>query len=64
MNEFDKVLEEIKEREIRQGIEIENLKSQLKDCINYLCYKCGCYKQEHLGACDLCKWKKIKEGLQ
>ena len=33
------------------------LHTDLKDCRNELCLKCGDYKQRHLGACDGCRWK-------
>ena len=36
---------------------IAYLKSELKDCRNELCLKCGNYKQKHLGACDGCRWR-------
>lgn len=36
---------------------IISLKSELKDCRNELCLKCGNYKQKHLGACDGCRWR-------
>ena len=62
MNELDKVLEDVKEREVIQGIEIANLKAQLRDCINELCCYCPKVQREHLGACDGCRWKKIKGG--
>lgn len=29
----------------------------LEDCNNELCYKCGKYKEAHLGACNGCRWK-------
>lgn len=44
--------------------EITNTESELHDCVNFLCFKCGAYEREHLGACDLCKWKAVKEGFQ
>lgn len=62
MSKLDKVLEDIKEREVIQGIEIANLKAQLRDCINELCCYCPKIQMEHLGACDDCRWKKIKGG--
>lgn len=76
MNEFDKVLEEIKKREIDMGIQIALLqanmaciqadlayiKAELKDCVNELCQQCGQYKQEHLGACDGCRWLELRRG--
>jgi hypothetical protein len=41
---------------------IADLKSELKDCRNELCLKCGNYKQKHLGACDGCRWKESANG--
>ena len=38
------------------------LKHVLKEAGNELCYQCGRYKDEHLGACDYCKWRKVKSG--
>lgn len=37
---------------------IEKLTKTLKDCRNELCAKCGRYKEQHLGACDGCRWKE------
>ena len=71
MSEFDKVLEDIKRRKINQGIEIatlqadrDNIRAELKDCVNELCLKCGAYHESYLGACDGCRWKTVKEGLR
>lgn len=71
MSEFDKVLEDIKQREINQGIEIatlqadrDNIRAELQDCVNELCLKCGAYHESYLGACDGCRWKTVKEGLR
>ena len=71
MSEFDKFLEEIKAREVAVGIQIvelqaerDNLRAELKDCVNELCYQCGSYKSAHLGSCDDCRWKAVKEGLR
>ena len=70
MSEFDKVLEDIKQREIDMGIQIanlqadrDNIRADLKDCVNELCYQCGKYREEHNGACDGCRWKAVKEGF-
>ena len=63
MSELDKVLDDIKEREVIQGIEIANLKAQLRDCINELCCYCPKIQKEHLGACNGCRWKALKETL-
>ena len=71
MSDFDKVLEDIKRREINQGIEIatlqadrDNIRAELKDCVNELCLKCGAYHESYLGACDGCRWKTVKEGFR
>ena len=71
MSELDKVLEDIKQREIDMGIQIanlqadrDNIRTDLKDCVNELCLKCGNYHESYLGACDGCRWKAVKEGFQ
>ena len=71
MSDFDKVLEDIKQREVQLGIEIatlqadrDNIRAELKDCVNELCLKCGAYHESYLGACDGCRWKAVKEGLR
>ena len=38
------------------------LRRDLKDCANELCLKCGSYHDEHLGACDGCRWLKLRRG--
>ena len=32
-------------------------RSDYENCKNELCYKCGEYKNRHLGACDGCRWR-------
>ena len=39
----------------------EKLLVSLKDCANELCQKCGQYVNDHLGSCDKCKWKNVKD---
>ena len=34
------------------------LHRELEDCRNELCLKCGNYKEDYLGACDGCRWKR------
>lgn len=36
--------------------------TNLQDCKNELCERCGNYKQAHKGACDDCRWYKIAAG--
>ncbi len=71
MSELDKVLDDIKQREIDMGIQIANqqaalktMRVDLKDCVNELCLKCGAYHESYLGACDGCRWKAVKEGFR
>ena len=42
--------------------EIERVKAVAKACANELCYKCGEYRREHLGACDGCPWLEVRHG--
>lgn len=41
----------------------ETALSDLHDCVNELCYRCGQYKREHEGACNDCRWKKVKADV-
>ncbi len=41
---------------------VKHYELMLKNCVNELCYRCGEYRNEHLGACDGCKWKKVRYG--
>ena len=43
---------------------VNNQASNLKDCVNELCLKCGNYHESYLGACDGCRWKAVKEGFR
>ena len=43
---------------------ITGTESDLKDCVNELCLKCGAYHESYLGACDGCRWKTVKEGFR
>lgn len=38
--------------------ERDELKKELHEAKNELCYKCGNYEQAHNGWCDHCRWKK------
>ena len=69
MTELEKVLEGIKQKEVDLCVQIVNLqaeandlKSELHDCVNELCLKCGSYHEEHNGACDGCRWLKPRRG--
>lgn len=54
----DDLLLEIHKREAY----ISRLRSEFKDCVNELCLKCGSYHEEHLGACDGCRWLKPRHS--
>ena len=36
---------------------VESLKTDLMDCRNELCLRCGQYKTAHLGSCNGCRWR-------
>lgn len=38
--------------------ERDELKKELADMRNELCYLCGKYREAHNGACDGCRWRK------
>lgn len=40
--------------------DVPGLESELRDCVNELCLKCGQYRREHEGACDGCRWKQVR----
>ena len=41
--------------------ERDDLKKQLHEAKNELCYLCGKYREEHNGACDGCRWKEAAQ---
>ena len=45
-------------------VKVDMLETDLRDCVNELCLQCGQYKEAHNGACDNCRWLKVKEGLR
>ena len=49
-----------KERVMMLETQMRELKTDLKDCVNELCYQCGQYRHEHEGACDGCRWKPLR----
>ena len=38
--------------------ERDELKKELHEAKNELCYLCGKYREAHNGACDGCRWEK------
>ena len=43
---------------------VGEIESDLHDCVNELCLKCGSYHEAYLGACDGCRWKAVKEAFR
>ena len=35
-----------------------DIETDLRDCRNELCLKCGQYQTKHLGSCNGCRWEK------
>ena len=54
--------EKFKELAIVAG-NVAFMESNLRDCVNELCYRCGQYRMEHKGACDDCRWKEVRHGV-
>lgn len=42
--------------------EVYRMEGEFHDAVNELCLKCGSYRQEHEGACDGCRWQKLRRG--
>ena len=42
--------------------DVAGMESDLRDCVNELCWKCGNYREEHLCACDGCRWKDVRHN--
>ena len=43
---------------IEELAQIYRLRSELKNCRNELCLKCGNYKEAHLGSCNDCRYRQ------
>lgn len=59
VNITDSTVSEIRLLALDSLSEIRQLQSELRDCRNELCLRCGNYKQAHKGACDGCRWKEV-----
>ena len=47
-----------------ERMSIDELKAELKDCRNELCFRCGLYLGAHNGACNGCRWRITAEGSE
>lgn len=56
-NEIDNVIMRLKLVKIELEAAYNALQTELRDCRNELCLRCGQYKTSHLGSCDGCRWR-------
>ena len=57
INEIQEMLARIRHLIVEARAERDHLMSELRDCRNELCLRCGSYREKHLGACDGCRWR-------
>ena len=62
MPDLKETIQKLKQNETVPAEDTLALLKDYKDCVNELCYECGQYKQEHEGACDGCRWLKVRRG--
>ena len=55
-------IRELEKEAISLKLEAEAVKRELKTCANELCLRCGNYAQEHIGACNGCRWLSARHG--
>lgn len=63
MTETEKELSELRQKAYVLYSEREYARAELKECANELCLKCGAYRNEHLGACNDCRWLNARKGI-
>ena len=56
LQEAQETIDILKSNDMIQSLAVANLKAELEDCRNELCYKCGDYKMRHKGVCNGCRW--------
>ena len=59
INEVQETLARIRKLVVEAKADHDRLMSELRDCRNELCLKCGNYREAHNGACDGCRWKEV-----
>ena len=62
MTETEKERDELRMKLAAAESEKITLKGFLREAGNELCYRCGEYRNEHLGACNGCRWRYVKHG--
>ena len=58
INEVQETLARVRKLIVEAKADHDRLISELRDCRNELCLRCGSYREKHLGACDGCRWKE------
>ena len=61
INEVQETLARIRKLVVEAKADHDRLKSELRDCRNELCLRCGQYKTAHLGSCNGCGWRASDE---
>ena len=56
-NEIDATILRLKMVKIELEAAYNALQTELRDCRNELCLRCGEYKTAHLGSCNGCRWR-------
>ena len=59
INDIQETLARVRKLIVEAKADHDRLMSELRDCRNELCLKCGSYREKHLGACDGCRWKDV-----
>ena len=59
INEVQETLARIRKLVVEAKADHDRMLSELRDCRNELCLRCGNYREKHLGACDGCRWKDV-----
>lgn len=59
INEVQETLARVRKLIVEAKADHDRLKSELRDCRNELCLRCGQYKTAHLGSCNGCRWKDV-----
>ena len=62
MTETEMELDKVRHDLFVTKTDLDYVKSLLQEAGNELCYKCGQYREEHLGACNGCRWRYVKSG--
>jgi len=64
LDEAKAMLLDVRESIQQMKCKYDLMASDLHDCVNELCLRCGSYHESHKGACDGCRWLKVKEDMR